>query len=530
MFVTKIPERPALRRRFLETSFGTIITVISLIIMLGWCFCGKQEAPEPEPSVESKGSTTLAVLFFQNHDPDPETDWIGRGIARLLSMQLGRHDRLDMVRHARLEAILRVMDLPNVNELSEKTLREVARRAEASRAVLGEYLIEDDRFLIDARLVDAADGTVLAEKQAQGDELSNLFQLAAEIAAALGAEFGLAGDPQDTGIGPTDDIAAYKAFIRSLEAFQRFDTPEGMTYLREAEQQDADFTLAYATRAIQAYIIGDLPRAIEAVGHAMTHPQRLPEAERLMTRAIDRHLTGQYDQGFEAFEQLTNTVRADPETHLLLAQMYYTIRDHASAEKIYRNILEQDPENVTAHIMLGLNLLEMKLIDQAQLEVEEALRLKEDHPYAHIVMSRAYAYRGNIDEAEHYLRQASRLNPKDPWIHNQLGYFYLSRNKPELALQEFQRYVELAPEDPNAYDSLAEGYLRNGQADRAEREYLRALELKPDFDNPYFMLARIYEDRDEKEKATKMFQKYLRISPRGPRAKEAESRLENLTN
>ena len=76
----------------------------------------------------------------------------------------------------------------------------------------------------------------------------------------------------------------------------------------------ADFTLAYAVKAIQAYIIGDLPRVTEAVGPAMTNSGRLPEPERLMIEAIDHHLMGKHEQGFETFDRLKNTVGADPET------------------------------------------------------------------------------------------------------------------------------------------------------------------------------------------------------------------------
>jgi Tfp pilus assembly protein PilF len=506
-----------------------IALVISLAAMLGLCVCGKQETPETEPADEPAPGITCAVLFFQDRDPRPETDWVGRGIARLLTFQLSQHDRLDMVRQVRLEAILRITGRSETAGLTEDTLREIARAAGAARVVLGEYHIDDGLFTISTRLVDPVGGGVLAEKQVQGAGLSSLFQLSAEITGAMGDGLGVPVDAQATDLSPTDDIAAYEAFIRGLEAFRRFDTPGGMAYLREAQQHDDDFTLAHAVRAIRAYIIGDLPRAVESVSHAMASLQRLPEPERLMIEAIDNHLAGKHEQGFETFDRLKNAVGADPETHLLLAQMFFTIRDHASAEMIYQDLLRQDPENVTAHFMLGLNQLELGLPDQAQAEVEEALRLKEDHPYAHIVMSRIHAYQGRIEEAEQYLRQASSLDPKDPWIHNQLGYFYLSRNKPKLALEEFRRYVELAPEDPNAHDSLAEGYLRNDEMDLAEKEYLRALELKPDFDNPHFMLAQIYEHRGEKQKAIRMFQKYLQISPHGPRAKEAEGWLETLS-
>jgi|GEM_PF-2420323 len=530
MMLTARTDLSAVSQRIRKGFFRKITLVISLIVMLGWCFCGKQEVPESEPETEPAGGTVCAVMFFQNRAPDTETDWIGRGIAQLLSLRLSRHDRLEVVRHARLETILRIMGQQNITQLTDQVLLQAAGQARATRAVLGEYHLDDGGFQINARLVDVPGGAVLATEQVRGAGLPDLFRLTAEIAGALESGLDIDSDPGLADLQPTGDIAVYEDFIRGLEAFRQFDTPEGMAYLHKAISADNEFALAHASQTLQAYIIGDLPRAIAAVSHTSSRLEQLPETQRLMIKAIEENLFGNYDQSFDIYQRLREKVSPDPEIYLVLGQMFYAIRDYTSAEKIYRDLLRQDPENVTAHMMLGLNLLELGQPDLAQVQVDEALRLKTDHPYAHITMSRISAYRGNTEEAEHHLRQASLLDPMDPWIHNQLGYFYLSQNKSGAALKEFQRYVELAPDDPNAHDSLAEGYLRNGQRDLAEKEYLRALELKPDFDNPHFMLARLYEDRGEKQKAIRMFQRYLQISPRGPRAKEAEARLENLTN
>jgi len=524
-------ERPlVLFRTIPGSSLRRTLAGLALIVALGLCACGKRDAPETQPADEPSESTIVAVLFFQNQDPHPDTDWIGRGIAQLLSMRLEQHDRLDVVRYSRLETALRSMGRTDSAELTEKTLLEAARRTEAARAVLGDYRISAGQFLINARLVDVVSGALVAEKQVQGLGPQNLYQMADQIAGTLSDGFGIAVAQRKAGTESTGDLTAYEAFIRAQEAFRRFDTSKGMALLNRSVTRDTNFTLAYASQAIQAYSIGDLPRATAAVRHASSHPERLSEPERLMIEAIRDHLFGKYEQGFKTLERLRNTIRPDPEIYLVLAQMFYTIQDHASAEKIYQDLLRQDPNNVVAHIMLGLNQLELELPDLAQSELEEALRLKPDHPYAHIAMSRINAYQGNLEEAEHQLHEASRLDPEDPWIHNQLGYFYLSQNKLETALKEFKRYVELAPDDPNAHDSLAEGYLRNGNKSMAEKEYLLALKLKPDFDNPHFMLGRMYEDRGETQKAVRMFQRYLQINPRGPMAKEAEVRLEAIGN
>jgi Tfp pilus assembly protein PilF/TolB-like protein len=509
-------------------SSGRIALLLPVVAILTFCTCGKKDTPETEPAGESSPIATVAVLPFQNQDPHPETHWIGAGIAQLLNVQLSPYDQLKVVRHSRIETILRIMNVKKDSVLSKAVLLNAAKGVEATRAVFGDYRVDNGQLLIQARLVNVTNGAVVTEESTRGAGVQSIFRLTDQIATSLSDQLGVAITSPIDDIELTTDLEAYQFFIEGRKAFCRFDTPDGMAHLLKSVARDAGFALAYATMAIQAFSIGDLSRASWAVGHSLSYPDRLPAPERILLEAIGDQLSGKYEQSFETYQRLEETVRPDPETSLVLAQMFCSIRDYSSAEKIYENVLRQDPNNVVAHIMLGLTLLELDLQDLAQARVEEALRLKPDHPHAYIVMSQIYAHQGKLEDAEQQLRRASDLNPKDPWIHNQLGYFYLSRNKPELALEEFKRYAELAPDDPNAHDSLAEGYLRTGNEEMAEKEYLRALALKPDFDNPHFMLGEIYHSRGERQKAIRMYQKYLQINPHGPRAKAAEQNLEVL--
>jgi tetratricopeptide (TPR) repeat protein len=524
-----IPQRRStVPRRCSGKFFPNITLVISLIAMLALCFCGKQETPRTESNAEPPGGTVCAVMFFQNQEPNPGTDWIGRGIAQLLTLRLSQHDSLTVVRPARLEAFLRIMGLQDSTRLSDQSLVRIAQRIEADRAVLGDYRLADDRFLIDVRLVDVADGSVLTEEQVDGAGSADLFRLTAEIAGTLEKGLDISVAPGIADSRPTDDLDAYESFIRGLEAFRRFDTSEGMAYLRTAVSRDTAFTLAYAAKSLQAFSIGDLSRAQRATIQTLLHPEQLPGAERFLVQAVDLQFTRKYDESFQIMQQVEKTTAWDPEILLVLAQMYCLVKDYDQAEKVYQSILRSDSNNVTALFMLGLAQQQLGQLDMAQSTVSEAIRLRPDNPHSHLIMSRIFIYQKNREAAEEELRKISDLNVRDPWIHNELGYLYQNFNKSALALQEFQRYVQLAPDDPNAYDSLGDGYRYNGQDEKAEEQYLHALKMQPSFAKAYYKLGAIYEKRGESERAVKMFQKYLQLSPRGSLASWAEQKLAEL--
>lgn len=91
-----------------------------------------------------------------------------------------------------------------------------------------------------------------------------------------------------------------------------------------------------------------------------------------------------------------------------------------AAESGFREVLQEAPDNITAHLYLGR-------IHRRQREYEEA--------------------------AEH-LRTASRLDRNDPDVLRELGYLFLDLGRPQAAAQHFRAALEAEPENTRNWIGL----------------------------------------------------------------------------
>src|SRR5262249_31477611 len=113
-----------------------------------------------------------------------------------------------------------------------------------------------------------------------------------------------------------------------------------------------------------------------------------------------------------------------------------------------RRAIALDPRLVDAHMYLGTSLINLGRIDEAIVEIREALRLEPDNGPAHQALARAY------------------------WVG--LGDF-------AAAIPEFEKAIELTPEAGYSYLQLALLLAWQGQLARAADVCRRAVELQEQF-------------------------------------------------
>ncbi len=130
------------------------------------------------------GDDLLFVVPFTNLSRDPADDWIGAGIAETVAIDL----QAGGARIVRATAAVREYAGPN-GALG------AARQAGAGRVVCGAYQRLGDGIRVTARLVDAADGTVLRSVIVTG-MVADIFELQDRVAAELRSGLGLRGGPE----------------------------------------------------------------------------------------------------------------------------------------------------------------------------------------------------------------------------------------------------------------------------------------------------------------------------------------------
>ncbi|MBI4408425.1 MAG: tetratricopeptide repeat protein [Gemmatimonadetes bacterium] len=108
-----------------------------------------------------------------------------------------------------------------------------------------------------------------------------------------------------------------------------------------------------------------------------------------------------------------------------------------AAEERFQDVLEREPENVTALLYLG----------------------------------RIYRRKGLYQEAARVLERAASASPEDDDVRRELGRLFMNLNRPMQAAEQFRRALEADPEDEKNWIGLIQALRAAGDA-RAE-EYLR---------------------------------------------------------
>lgn len=149
-----------------------------------------------------------------------------------------------------------------------------------------------------------------------------------------------------------------------------------------------------------------------------------------------------------------------PELKALLTQARdaFVGGNFAAAEKLYQQVVEQQPENVLALANLGVSQFRQGKLTAAQLALERAIK----------------------------------VSPTDAFSLTTLGAVMIEQNRIEDAVAYLERANQSAPDDPIALNYLGVASSQLGQFGKAEQSLRRAITVKPDYAEAHFNLAVIY--------------------------------------
>jgi len=268
----------------------------------------------------------VAVLPFATRS-DRDHAFLREALVELLSAKL--HTAADL-RSVDPRAILGDPSLRTAEYINPKQGGDLARRFGASLYILGSTVAVGDSFQISASLYRAGDGgEALAQATVRGAEsqlLSLTDHLAAELIAAGTGTPATRFDRAASAL--TSSYGAARAYLEGEQAFRKAREtlePGGRRFsdaiaaFREAVKLDSTFALAYYRLAEASEWNNNAAATWQALASAERYQSGLPERHRLLVQAFAARLSC----------------------------------DAATAERLYRAVLETDPDEVEAWYGLG---------------------------------------------------------------------------------------------------------------------------------------------------------------------------------
>ena len=208
-------------------------------------------------SAPDLGPNSLAVLPFRNNVPDPDLEWLGSGLADLLTTNLAQLPDLLVVGRQSLYDLITEGGLSEEEEIPESLALTVARGAGARLLLWGSVTGTAGDMRIDAQLIELENGTVASADFARG---SDVFELVDTLTVRLASN--LSGTPPPAEVARishlgTRNLEAWAAFHHGNARARAGDLEEAEAYYERAATLDSAFALPFLT-AVGEFRAGEL--------------------------------------------------------------------------------------------------------------------------------------------------------------------------------------------------------------------------------------------------------------------------------
>jgi len=185
----------------------------------------------------------------------------------------------------------------------------------------------------------------------------------------------------------------------------------------------------------------------------------------------------------------------------------------ADAVASYREALRLRPNFLESYNNLGNALVDLGKYAEAVECYRKALQLNPDYPQAHNNLGAALRHQGKFEEAAACYRRAIELSPAYADAHNNLGDAYKALGKLAEAESSYRLAIHLRPNHAEAYNNLGAVLVRLERYDEAIAQHQYALQLRPNFADAYNNLANAYLSQRRLEEAVTTYREALRIKP-----------------
>lgn len=173
---------------------------------------------------------------------------------------------------------------------------------------------------------------------------------------------------------------------------------------------------------------------------------------------------------------------------VLRGDILLSLGEFEGAETFYKAAIEENSDNFTGYTALALFYLQRGNLEQAQLNLTEAVAREKDNPLVSYVQGMVARYSGQVDDARAFFEQALEANPSDLLSRLELAGILISLDAFELAREQLDTIYASTPNNPMASYYSALLLVGEGKLDEAEDLLIRT----GDFTREYPRAAQVY--------------------------------------
>jgi DNA-binding SARP family transcriptional activator/TolB-like protein len=351
-----LPATPPARRRQLD--FPTrvwkiavlVLILIDVVAVVTWMW--KRQEPPRQPATPG-----LVAVFPFTVEGSPDIQYLGPGLVDLLSTNLEGAGEL---RSVDPEALLGRLARRASPVRSPEEAEDVAARFGAGQYLLGNVLESGNQIRLRAALYDRERGNEPVARAAVEGGSSELFALVDRLTAQLLAQ-GKRGPGERlarVAATTTESLDALKNYLAGERELRAGRYVPALEAFQAAVQLDTAFSLAYYRQSLAAEWLGRDSIAQRAAEAAARFDARLSEHDRRLVHALVARRAVDLTQAERLYREVVDNYPDDVEAWLQLGELLFQgnpLRGRSSTESrtAFERVLALDPENEEALVHLA---------------------------------------------------------------------------------------------------------------------------------------------------------------------------------
>jgi tetratricopeptide (TPR) repeat protein len=292
---------------------------------------------------------TIVLADFNNTTGDAVFD---DTLKDALGVALRQSPFLDIASDEKVTATLRLMTKSADTRLSPQVAREVCERSQSKAYVGGSIATLGSQYVIGLRVVNCANGNVLAQEQTTAPSKEKVLDALGSAATKLRGELG-----ESLASVQKSDVPLEQLTTPSLEALQAYTlgskaqmegkgASAALSYFLRAIELDPNFAHAYSSAGIMYLVLGDPAREKEYLTKAYALRERASAYESLLMQAdYYDYVLGDLDKALELYQQMTESNPRDTIPWSHMAVTYSNLGQLEKTLEVANQLVRLQPEN-----------------------------------------------------------------------------------------------------------------------------------------------------------------------------------------
>ena len=229
--------------------------------------------------------------------------------------------------------------------------------------------------------------------------------------------------------------------------------------------------------------------------------------------AVQHHQAGRLHEAEKIYRQILAQQPGNAGVLLNLGVIAGQMGRNDVAVELIGRVIALNPNFAEAHFNLGVALKEPSQVERAIVAFQRAVALKPNYVQAHYFLGNARKDKGEFDQAIAAYQKAIALGPNHADAHNNLGIALKDKGRIDEAIAAFQRAIAIRADFAGAHYNLGIVLKDAGQLDGAIVAYHTSIALNPNKAEVHGNLGNALKEKGEFEAAVEAYRRATILDP-----------------